>query len=287
MRKKNRNRVEILPGLTVEVPPQEKGIFSFLRRTRQFSQVLFSRRFASVESMIEAARTRYGTPRELKHYKLSSEIGLVKHEKKGLDLSSHQLPPSSRALVIGCGVGREVFALEKEKNISTVVGLDFQPAMIESANRQAKIRKSNAKFITGELDDILNEKFNLIWVSGTIESHIPSRLKRVEFFNKITQICHPDALIFLIPKIEKLHWKNRLFWGAVALRLRWFRKGCWEPGDTVMSYFGVFNDTDKLLYFHHYPSQEHIKNELFMAGIDANPIESNSNCVWTGRLKLS
>mgnify|MGYP003862771077 CR=1 FL=1 len=207
---------------------------------------------------------RYSTPTELDYYEKLVRLGLESEELQAAFAAFKLFQGSPTALVVGCGAGRESFALEKMGY--KVLGIDSSQSMIMRAQMVSSRIKSRVTFKQGDVFSLSNAHFDFLFVSPAIIGHIPTQTKRVEFLKKLHQLGNQNSVLFCLPYIRQLTPRDRLFWGSQILRFRWRGQNIWSPGDTVSSFLGNHNTDAGLLYYHFYPSFDHFERELRLAG---------------------
>ena len=247
--------------------PRPKPLSKFKlakRRLLQLQQILFSKEFLDAESLHKGVKKHYSLENELNFYEKYCEFGLHEDEKRALQAATknNSKTQSLSILVIGCGSGREAFYLEKEFPMAAIDAIDNSPEMIQRAGLVAKQSKVN--FISGDIFQ-LEERYDLLWVTAILESHIHGKENRIHFFKQVQALSKAGASAVFTPQIRKIHWKSHHYWGSQLLRLRWFNKKMWQEGDVVMANLGAHHVAGKLVYSHFYPSAKHFEDELYSA----------------------
>ena len=247
------------------LPKPDKGFRLFLRRLRQAQMVWSSKSLRSNDDMVAAMVSRYGSAGELEYYSKWAAAGLVPCEKDVMaQILRTDLAPRS-ALVVGCGTGREAFALERLG--LQVTGVDLCPQMIEAARTIAESNSSSARFVLRDpSDDGFIEKFDFILVSGSLGNHIQGRANRVRFWKQVAGNLKPGGTMAHGPEIKKLPRGGRFYFASVLLRIRWSGRPQWEPGDTALSFLGNHNATHEIIFYHYYQSEREFLSELEEAG---------------------
>jgi SAM-dependent methyltransferase len=227
-----------------------------------------SKTFGNSRQMFETMIERYSSDQEMNYYLPWAAGGLVPCETTSVTgaLSIH--PKAKTALVVGCGTGREVFALEKYG--LKVLGIDVCERMINEAKKLASSRGSLSRFQRVDLlNDDFFEKFDFILVSGSLGNHIHGRANRVFFWKQIANALKIDGLMVHGPEIKIIKRFSRFYFASLILRLRWLGQDRWEKGDTALSFLGNHNVTDELIFFHYYQSKSEFTDELSNAGLKA------------------
>jgi SAM-dependent methyltransferase len=253
---------------TYPIPPRDTGARLLRRRLAQLLQALRSRTFASEEGIFDAIKTRYATDAEIEFYKDYIHKGLQHDEIMMLDRAIPELPQDARrALVVGGGTGREAFALERIG--FTVDSIDNNEAMVREAmlivnERRSTVRTWHQDFV---LMPQLDTKYDLIILTGGLNGHLPGRMHRVQLLKNAAAALKNGGQILFTPEIWKLKPFTGFWMASQILRLRWRRTNLWRAGDTVRSFFGNHNATDRVVYYHYYVSAQEVGEELAEAGL--------------------
>jgi SAM-dependent methyltransferase len=140
-----------------------------------------------------------------------------------------RLPAGGRLLVVGSGTGRECFALAAAG--WQVTGLDFAPAMVEVARREAARRGAEVEFVSGDVRSHRVAPGSLSGVVFTYDvySFVPQQKARVELLRAIHDWLAPGGAVFL--SARKLHSAYQ----RLILTLQWLaqrRRSDLEWGDS-------------------------------------------------------
>jgi SAM-dependent methyltransferase len=108
-----------------------------------------------------------------------------------------QIPPASRVLVAGCGTGRECFALARLG--FTVTGVDFSPAMIEMAKREAGRRDLAVEFRLADLLSYEQPVGSLggVYFTYDVYSFVANRADRIALLRRMARWLGPGGSVFL------------------------------------------------------------------------------------------
>lgn len=283
---KQSSEAELYKGFVSKIPPKDRGFKLFLRRLSQTCQILFGSAFASPEEMQAAITKRYEIDSEIDFYERLARWGWHDYEEKNVASILEKIPSDGKVLVIGCGAGREVFALESSNPRLKVDGLDISAEMIKLAKKIAKEKGSQARFVLGSFRDSqpeLEHAYDLVWVTGALEMHTQGKMNRVRFFQTMQKFLRKDGIVFFLPFIERAGKRKHLEWGSQLLRLRWFGKGRWEPGDRPSSFLGYHSASNHMIYTHSYPSDSAFEAEITEAGYSFSVMEQEGIKSWLGR----
>lgn len=107
-------------------------------------------------------------------------------------------------LVVGCGAGREVFAISNENR--NVFGIDTSQEMIRRARGFQVNYSKNIRFESISLAHFSEgsfKEFSCIWISFGLTGHIISRNERICFLKNIRKILSDDGVCLNFVDIEK------------------------------------------------------------------------------------
>ena len=171
------------------------------------------------------------------------------------------LPAGGRVLVVGSGTGRECFALAAAG--WQVTGLDFAPAMVEAARREAERRDVEVEFAIGDLRSHEVARGSLAGVVFTYDvySFVPQRTTRLEVLRAIHDWLMPGGAVFL--SARKLH----SLYDRLILTLQWLarrRRPSLEWGDSHTRWITGEGRLDRS--FVHYFTEAQLRHEIAAGG---------------------
>lgn len=260
--------VEIRPGIFIQIPLKDSGLKLIKRRLFQVGQVCFSPRFAPDRDVARDAKERYSQPTEIEYYKALALSGFYEPEEQSFLKAKEINSEMKTAIVIGCGTGREAFALEKAG--LKVTAVDFSHKMIATANKIKEENHSSVIFTT----ERPSEKFDLVLVTYGLTNHLLSFEERVEVIKSFRPNLKPDGLMIFSGYFRKINFGDRFFIASQILRMRYLLRKKWEPGLTVISHFGFHNDEAMPLPFYFYQTKEEQIQELKQAGFEVFEVET-------------
>lgn len=253
----------------------------FRRRIFQVYKVLVDKSYCSDEGLLSLRESRYAQKAEIDFYKSIALSGLEEDEVIAFESCLANLENKKSALVIGCGAGREVFALSK--NFEFVCGLDSSLPMIQASDEvkalflklNPAVANLNFYYISNPNDFLTswssdgNRRFDFIYVPRGILNHLPRQQERVRFIKNLSLLlASASKLLLQIDVPPRRSWKL----SSLLLKVR-FKK--WEAGDSLRSYLGNHNADSTLLFYHEYGSAQEVESELFAAGLQLCPAESS------------
>ena len=259
--------VEVRPGVFFDIPVKDSGFSLFTRRIYQLMLILFSPRYAPNRDVGKDTAIRYGQPQEVAYYKAIAMSGLYATESLTFKKARAIRPNLKTILVVGCGTGREAFALEKEG--FTVTAYDFCGPMLDAAIELRK--KANRSVIFTDQKPV--GSFDMVFFTYGLSNHLLSKQARVELIKEWREKIKEDGLLFFGGYHRKIHLFDRFYIASLLLKLRWLFRKSVDHGTTVISHFGYHNDEATPLPFHFYQNREEIEEEVSLAGMTPLKIE--------------
>jgi len=242
------------------------------RVRRRWLQLKSIGEWAVAQDEQSVLQKRYSETEEVQFYKATAFDGFDGFEQKVLDCEFKKMPRN--IAVIGCGGGREVFAFEKMFSKSRVSGFDLSLPMIEAA-KTLQPQASEAQFIHG---DQLSGKYDLIWISASIESHIRGQKQRVQFYKSLEAHLSPMGKIISMPLIHPMGlWTARVLGSLMVCCLKPLE---WEYGDSLRSFWGSHSTSPQVVYCYYYPSPSHFSKEVLLGGLSPRPFDLKEKGVW-------
>jgi SAM-dependent methyltransferase len=154
-------------------------------------------------------------------YYAGSPADMLSHSLLGRVNSS--IPQEGRVLVVGSGAGHECFALRGAGY--EVRGVDFSPAMIATARREAEKRDLDILF---EQADIRNHQEAAASLAGIfftydVYSFLPGARSRIDLLRRMCGWLAPGGAIFLSARLARRPYERLL------LTLQWLRRSGIRP----------------------------------------------------------
>ena len=210
------------------------------------------------DDLIEFSRTRYAQSDSIKLFSEDTTIerGLYKEE---LDIINSLPNKSGSVLVLGAGGGRE--AIQLAKMGFCVTGLDFIPEMIVRAEENAVRYGLKFQGLVQDLSDLdlPENSFDIVWMSRSMYSSIPSRKRRVEMVRRISKSLKPNGVFvcqFRYDLNTTYSKKGLLIRRLIAVMT--FGNFEYEPGDTLWA------STE---FFHEFSSKAELVTEINNGGL--------------------
>lgn len=147
--------------------------------------------------LLDELRARYEHPLEVRAYARQVPGGLLPEEAA---LLARVAPTPCPALALGCGAGREVFALAESGFPTT--GADISAAMLAAARRIEAARRGRAKapihwvWMPDPLSlPFPDGSFGLVTALAQLLSHIPGRAERIALLSEAARVLVPGGIL--------------------------------------------------------------------------------------------
>ncbi len=256
-------------------------ILFFLVTRKIFS--LFQPRFfvKDVESSLRTVAQKFNEEEEVFHHAQWAFDGLDEPEQH---LVEQYMQRRGRVLNIGCGAGREAFALGELG--FEVVGVDVAPRMIEAASRLAASRGQDIRFEvkSGTNLDYLPHSFDYVFMAEGVYSLIPTRDLRIDVLRNIGKLVTPKGTLLFSALYRRTAVLSRVSLYSVFRRIakRFLdRRLHSEPGDTLVRYVSPASKASTLCYVHLFTDGGEVWEEVSSAGLDG--FEDKQNGYWVVR----
>ena len=226
--------------------------------------------------LFDQLRARYEHPMEVEAYVRQVALGLLHEERAILERA---FPNPARLLDLGCGAGREAFALEAMGH--EVVAADISREMITAAKRIAARRGSSVTWVCMPSPVELpfpTASFDGVVALAQLLSHIPDSSARVAFLSEVRRVLKPGGLLvatFTTRKAEReltgepedAAHPRRNDAGETAFDPEPLAvEAGWEEGD-IFVWDPSEAELDEPLFFHLH-TEEEIRAELTAAGLE-------------------
>jgi len=178
-----------------------------------------------LDELKEGIRTRW---QDFSDADLDTSAGLMPWER---EMFERVTVPRSDVLLVGCGSGRELFALIEQG--CRVTGIDPADDALDRAQRGLESRHLSATLVEGFFEDVpLTGQFDLVIFSHYCYSFIPTARRRIAALDKASTVLKPGGHILVsyvaAPRPRALLVTLGRMMGALC-RSDWRI----EPGDVV------------------------------------------------------
>lgn len=137
---------------------------------------------------------KYTQAEELDFWRNFANTGLLAYENMAIQ---KHLSPGSYILDIGCGCGREAYALCKQG--FSVAAMDIVPQFVELAINLLKTCEGDFDFLVADVTESIPFKrsFDAAVMFEQIYQHIPQKNLRIEALHKIHASLHDNGILML------------------------------------------------------------------------------------------
>jgi SAM-dependent methyltransferase len=211
------------------------------------------------DDLIEFGRQLYARPINVTSWSRQDlvESGLNPEEQTLLG----RMPCNQgRLLLLGLGGGREAVYLARLG--FQVAGVDFVPAMVEQAKKNAAQRGLKIEGLVQEISrlDVPASAYDVAWLSAAMYSSVPTRQRRVNMLRRICQALRPGGY-FLCQFIWGTNGRNsrrrKLAWRTLAVLT--LGNLAYEPGDMLWA---------NVEFIHRFLSEEELRSEFVAGGLE-------------------
>ena len=233
------------------------------------------------ESSLSCVAQKFNEDEAVLYYSQRAFEGLDEHEQH---LVEQFMGQRGRVLNIGCGTGREAFALAELG--FEVVGIDVAPQMIAAARRHALSDGKNIRFEVKSATDLdySPHSFDYVFISEGVYSLIPTRDLRIDVLKKIGELLTPNGTLFLSALYGRNSVLSRVFLYSVFRRIAkpfWKKRLHSEPGDILVRYVFPLGTASKLCYLHLFKEAGEVLEEVSSAGLEG--FEDKQSGYWIVR----
>ena len=143
------------------------------------------------ESHLKTVVSHFSSEEEVAHYKNRATEGLRRWEQEIV----RRFMSSGKVLSVGCGGGRESFALEQLGY--KPYGIDISEGQIASANQTKKRRSSSATFqaYSGADFPFPDGFFRSVTVWSQVLGNVPGKRKRLHMLKECHRVLEPNGIV--------------------------------------------------------------------------------------------
>jgi ubiquinone/menaquinone biosynthesis C-methylase UbiE len=140
----------------------------------------------------DAVIRSYSAPDVVERYRERMTAGLRRWEEALLELV-HTTPDT--AMVVGCGTGRDAFALEERG--WKVIAVDVTEALLEMARAEAASRRSAIQFerTDGTHLPVADSSVAAVTLWSQVLNNVPTRAGRVALMQEVRRALAPGAVV--------------------------------------------------------------------------------------------
>jgi SAM-dependent methyltransferase len=225
------------------------------------------------DDLVEFSRQSYSKPDDVEGWAEDALVdsGLGADE---LDLLTAMPDTTGNLLLLGVGGGREAITLSKMG--FRVTGVDFVSAMVERAKQNTARRGVWFEGLVQEISnlDVPINSYDVVWLSRSMYSCVPTRARRVEMVRRIDRSLKPGGFFLCQfhwdPKYH-LTWKGRLVRRLIAACT--LGNTAYDEGDILWG---------NIEFLHIFNSEAEIRSELEDGGLSVLRIQTNPNSIRGG-----
>lgn len=220
------------------------------------------------KTQAEWVQRTYARGKAREYWTSKRDQGLRAHENALVQ--NHLKDPASAIVTIGCGSGRETFALY-EMGFKNVCGVDLCEELLEAARARSQRDSLPIPFIKANLTELpfADGSFDVATMFFNVYGHIVPREARLRSLREIRRVLRPGGLVLFDVNsyyISVPHWGVNLLRDLVRLA---YNPGGWERGDKKWS-TQVRNETEdrsQVVCSHVFRPAE-VRQEVAAAGFD-------------------
>lgn len=227
------------------------------------------------DDLVEFSRQSYARPHDVEGW---AEDALV---DSGLSVDEQDLikavpDTTGNLLLLGVGGGREAIPLARMG--FRVTGVDYVSTMVERAKENTSRRGIWFEGIVQEISqlDVPLNSYDVVWLSSSMYSCVPTRHRRVEMVRRIASSLKPGGFFLC-----QFHWNPRYH---LTWRGRFVRRliaACtlgnteYEEGDILWG---------NIEFIHAFTSEEQVRSELREGGLTVIHIQTDPNSIRGGAI---
>ncbi len=174
-------------------------------------------------------------------------------------------------LLLGVGGGRETIPLARMG--FRVTGVDFVPAMVDRAVENAAARGVTIDGLVQEISklDVAAEAYDVVWLSRSMYSCVPTRARRVRMARRVAQALKPGG-VFLC----QFHWDPQARHSRMGVLVRRVIAACtlgnlaYEEGDRLWL---------NVEFSHAFSSEQSIRSELEEGGFSVERMTTDEGSI--------
>jgi SAM-dependent methyltransferase len=146
---------------------------------------------ADLAALTAQVRDSYATAAARAVYRERVDTGLRTWEST---VVRDAFPAAGRVLTIGCGAGRETFALEQRGYATS--GVDISPALLQIASQIGIARQHRCAFllIDGEHLPFAGAVFDVVTLWAQMLDNVPGRAGRLALMREVRRVLRPGGL---------------------------------------------------------------------------------------------
>ncbi|MFH1569694.1 MAG: class I SAM-dependent methyltransferase [Gemmatimonadota bacterium] len=216
----------------------------------------------SMERAAAQVRESYGTPEAVARYRARASAGLRKWEAA---VVRQYFPPTGEVLVVGCGAGREAFALAQMGY--RVMGADVSAPLVAAARELAAARQCAARFalVDGASLPAAEGGYDAVTLWSQVLGNVPGAARRLALLRETRRVLRPGGLLSL-----SAHDRGRTLPRVEAASI--VSRGDPEPGDLCLC-----EEAEGTSRYWHYFDAAELRNLCAAAGYGRTEVVHTSD----------
>ena len=233
------------------------------------------------EASLRSVREKFDDGEEVGYCASHAGDGLTATERRFVD---RHLRSASSVLDVGCGAGREAFALADRGH--DVLGVDAAPEMIAAARRLAADAGARVRFVVRDVTELGPDlgRFDCVLLDDGLYSLIPGRSLRIETLQRAAALLRPEGILVIFPLLGRPTRLSRvaIHGGVHRFVGRWLRRRSGpEPGDVMRRHVSPVGDPSRLCFVHLFADSAEVADEIRAAGLEG--VEDPAGGFWVIR----
>ena len=218
------------------------------------------------QELFQSVRDYYSTEVAVESYTERARNGGLEPPEKAM--VERFMTPPAKVLNIGCGAGREAFALARMGY--KVTGIDVTPALIEQANVLASELCLSADFevCDGKRLGFPDDSFDYVLLITQMIHYVPLGVNRIRLLHEVGRATRPEGRILLtyhdwdIVKTHRLWGDGKKEEGSDQIAVRF---ASLEPGDVFRS--ECQGQLSEVFGYGHNFTRDEMESEVLEAGL--------------------
>lgn len=218
---------------------------------------------SELESVLSRTQEKYGKLDQVRLYAAQSATGF--HEEEAA-AAARFLPAPRRVLVLGCGSGRECFALARLGHC--VTGVDFSSAMLKQAESTGRELGLSIQWLHADATRMPPSLvgFDAVLFTQNLYSLIPSKRLRVQTLRNLTARLEKGGILLVwvgwLAPAKNIFYHNPLMQWLRSWKRRFCDPPLKESGDALFR-----GENAEIFYYYYFQRPEEIAEEFQQAGL--------------------
>lgn len=204
---------------------------------------------------------KYSRLQEINYLEKTVSTGLFDYEEIIID---EYCRPLGKALVAGCGAGRETIAIGK-KGLA-ITGIDIINNLTKISRKETKKHKIKCNFLTMNAIDLgfKENTFDYVFLLSQLISLIPLKKNRIKTLSECKRVLKKNGLLILTTHSREKNLNEKFKWFFINLikkiHLPLFQNKYLEEGDKWVISISGYRLTKEKIFMHLYTEKEAIED---------------------------